>query len=58
MQSVEFAINEIIIESLKEINSRLVREALAEWESYGEGCFQKFLRWYVALRWSKIVEVN
>ena len=49
---------EVVFESLRGINERLVREAMEEWDKGGEGCFGEFVKEYVGVRWWSLVRSN
>ena len=54
----EEGIGEVIVESERRINQRLVREAIERWDREGEGYFSDYVRRKIGIGWLWIVRAN
>jgi len=51
-------VNEMTQADWQRIRQKFVKEAMAEWDKSGEGCFPLWVKRYVARRWRELVRSN
>ena len=44
----------ILLQMIEDIDTRFVNEAIAEWDSCGEGSFKEFIKWRVKEKWGEL----